>query len=76
MAAAAGDALRHLRATRDGEWWCESLVKTLRGPNAADLMRATGGVAGGLEWRCGHGDDAGCARARSGVAAYVPRNAA
>ena len=76
MAAAAEDALRHLRATKDGEWWCESLVKTLRGPNAADLMRATGGVAGGLEWRCGHGDDAGCARARSGVAAYVPRNAA
>lgn len=74
---AARDALRHLRATKDGEWWCESLVKTLRGhEDAADLMRATGGVAGGLEWACGHGDGGGCERARSGVAAYVPRNAA
>jgi len=75
-AAAAVDALRRLRETKDGEWWCESLVKTLRGPNAADRMRATGGVAGGLDWECGHGDGAGCVRARSGVAAYVPRNAA
>ena len=29
-----------------------------------------------MEWACGHGDGGGCEQARSGVAAYVPRNAA